>query len=71
MVTNNGESKPNKLGTDAHDEEFEGSCKLYADHLVNDHGYTDEQVSDWRWGNSQGDWTALDHLHRIARSLDT
>jgi hypothetical protein len=68
-VTNNGENPPNQWGTDAHDDSFEGSTKLYAEHLVNDHGYTEAQVSPYKNGVTQGDWSMLDRLHRAARSL--
>lgn len=45
MITNNGEPKPHPLGTDAHDGSFEGSCYLYATHLVKDHGYRESDVA--------------------------
>lgn len=69
-ITNNGEPKPNPLGSDAHDGSFEGSTTLYAEHLVNDHGYTAAQVAPFKGGVSQGDWISLDHLHRTARTLN-
>lgn len=70
-VTNNGEPKSHPYGTDAHDGGFEGSTKLYAEHLVTDHGYTEAQVSPYSSGVTQGDWSMLDRLHRHARSLDS
>ena len=70
MITNNGEPKPHPLGSDSHDGSFEGSTKLYAEHLVNDHGFTDAQVAPYKDGMMQGHWTALNRLHRHARSLD-
>jgi hypothetical protein len=69
MITNNGEPKPNPLGTDAHDGTFEGSIELYAQHLINDHGFTENQVEPYRSGYTQGDWSMLNKLHRAARSL--
>ena len=71
MITNNGEPKPNPLGTDAHDGSFEGSCSLYAAHLVKDHGYSETDVEPFKWGMGQSEWSALDSLHRKARSLDS
>lgn len=71
MVTNNGEPKPNPLGTDTHDNRFEGSCSLYAEHLVKDHGYTETDVEPFKWGGDSSAWSALNSLHRTARSLDT
>lgn len=68
MITNNGEPKPHPLGSDAHDESFEGSTTLYADHLVKDHGFSYSNVEPFKGGSSQSDWTALDRLHRHARS---
>lgn len=68
-VTNNGEPKSHPLGSDAHDGSFEGSTKLYAEHLVNDHGYTEAQVAPYKNSVMQGDWVSLDRLHRAARSL--
>lgn len=70
MITNNGEPKPNPLGSDAHDGSFEGSARLYAEHLVKDHGFSWSNVDPFKNGVSQGDWIALDHLHRHARSLN-
>lgn len=70
-IHNNGEPKPNPLGTDAHDGGFEGSNKLYAEHLVNDHGYTESDVERHKWGMTEGDWIALNAMHRAARSLDS
>jgi hypothetical protein len=70
MVTNNGEPKPNPLGTDAHDGSFEGSTKLYAEHLVNDHGYTEEDVAPFKFGITEAEWYSLDYMHRKARLLD-
>lgn len=71
MITNNGEPKPNPLGTDAHDGSFEGSNKLYAEHLVNDHGYTEAEVERYKWGMTESEWCALDSMHRKARLLDS
>jgi hypothetical protein len=70
-ITNNGEPKPHPLGTDAHDGSFEGSTKLYAEHLVTDHGYTEEDVAPFKHGVTESDWLALGRLHRKARSLDS
>lgn len=70
MITNNGEPKPNPLGSDAHDGSFEGSTSLYADHLVKDHGFSYANVEPYKGASSQGAWLALDRLHRHARSLD-
>lgn len=70
-ITNNGEPKPNPLGSDAHDGSFEGSCSLYAEHLVKDHGYTDADVEPYKWGMTYSDWLALDRLHRTARLSPT
>jgi hypothetical protein len=70
MITNNGEPKPHPLGSDAHDGSFEGSTKLYAEHLVNDHGYTEEQVAPYKGSVMVSDWLALDRLHRTARLLN-
>ena len=71
MITNNGEPKPNPLGTDAHDESFEGSCYLYAKHLVNDHGYTEADVAPYADGIYQSEWSALNAMHRTARLLNS
>jgi N-formylglutamate amidohydrolase len=68
-ITNNEEPKPDPLGSDAHDGSFEGSTTLYAEHLVNDHGFTEAQVAPFKGGAMQGDWNTLDRLHRAARSL--
>lgn len=70
MVTNNGEPKPHPLGTDAHDGSFEGSCYLYAKHLVEDHGYTEDDVAPYKDGIYQSQWSALNTMHRKARLLD-
>lgn len=70
MITNNGEPKPSQYGTDAHDERFEGSCLLYAQHLVNEHGYSEEAVKAYKDGDSENEWIALNKLHRLARTLD-
>lgn len=69
-VTNNGENPPNIFGADAHDSSFEGSTRKYAEHLVNDHGFTKAQVAPYESGVVQGDWNMLDRLHRLARSLN-
>lgn len=69
-INNNGEPKPDPLGTDAHDNSFEGSTSAYAEHLIKDHGYTEEDVAPFKEGRSQSDWLALDRLHRVARYLE-
>lgn len=69
MIHNNNEPKPNPYGTDAHDGSFEGSCTLYAKHLVEDHGFPAGRTYALV-GSSQSDWSNLDRLHRYARSLD-
>jgi hypothetical protein len=45
---------------------FEASNRQLADHLVAEHGLTLNTVARWRDGLTQGDWTALDDLHRAA-----
>lgn len=70
MITNNGEPKPNPLGTDAHDGSFEGSCWQYAEHLVKDHGYRESDVAPYKDGIYQSQWSALNAMHRKARLLD-
>jgi hypothetical protein len=69
-VTNNGEPKPHPLGDDAHDGSFEGSTKLYAEHLVNDHGFPEEVVAPYKGSVMQRDWLMLNAFHRTARLLD-
>jgi hypothetical protein len=70
MITNNGEPKPHPLGTDSHDESFEGSNKLYAEHLMKDHGFSYSNVEPFKDSLMQGAWIALNKLHRHARSQD-
>lgn len=71
MTTNNGEPKPSPYGTDAYDERFEGSCKLYAEHLVEEHGYKEEDVAPFKWGSDSSAWSALNSMHHVARNLDS
>lgn len=70
-IHNNGEPKPNKFGTDAHDGGFEGSNKLYAEHLVKDHGYMQADVEPFAYLSDQSAWSTLNSMHRAARSLDS
>lgn len=70
MLTNNGEPKPNPYGTDTHDERFEGSTQLYAQHLVKDHGFSATAVEKLGQRGDQSAWSELNTLHRHARNLD-
>lgn len=45
---------------------FEGSTSQLADHLVAEHGLALGTVKRWRDGLTEGDWTALDDIHRAA-----
>lgn len=69
-VHNNGEPKPNPFGTDAHDEKYEGSTSLYAQHLMEDHGVPRKYVAAFDGASDQSSWSALDTIHRKVRSLD-
>lgn len=69
-VHNNGEPKPNPLGTDSYDNKYEGLNSLYAKHLVEDHGVPVEYVAAYESASDQGAWSRLDDIHRVVRSLD-
>lgn len=70
MIRNNDEPKPNPYGTDAHDEQFEGSCALYAEHLVEAHGFAEKDVEPFKFAGDSSAWSALNTLHRTARALE-
>lgn len=55
-----------KRDIEMHRFSFEGSTSQLATHLVRDHGLTIDNVREWSGGLTQGDWTALDVLHRDA-----
>lgn len=63
----NGEPKPGLLGTDSYDEMYEGSCSMFAQHLVADHGYPAEVVEPYQTGPDQSAWSELYRLHSAAR----
>lgn len=54
---------------EAHRFSFEGSTTQLADHLVTEHGVPKEAVRQWRGGLTEGDWTALDTVHRAAHGV--
>lgn len=49
---------------------FEGATSLLAAHLIDDHGASPLSVSPWCTGVSQGDWVALDDLHKAAHETE-
>lgn len=55
-----------EVDVEAHRFTFEGSTGLLARHLIHDHGVPPRSVVHWSGGLTQGDWTALDELHRDA-----
>lgn len=44
--------------------QFEGDCRGYADHLINEHGI--EAARAYRASIDAGSWVALDEMHKIA-----
>lgn len=54
------------VDVEAHRLSFEGSTLRLADHLIFEHGLKLSTVARWRDGLTQGDWIALDDLHRNA-----
>lgn len=63
----NREPKPSLYGTDPYDEMFEGSCSLFAEHLVKDHGYPADAVAFYQDGADESAWNELYRLHSAAR----
>jgi hypothetical protein len=51
---------------EAHRFSFEGSTTQLAEHLIDGHGVGSDVAQPWRGGLTQGDWNALDVLHKNA-----
>lgn len=49
---------------------FEGATSLLARHLIDDHGVKPLDVSPMCTGVSQGDWVALDNIHKAAHERE-